>query len=136
MAFPGGRRAGGEDAYSTAVRELEEEACIGSGDIEVLGYMEPVSPKTVRMRVIPLVALYRGPCPRRLEGSCRGPEVARVALVPVPALLEVREILHPARGLLVYGFKDWFGNVVWGMSLRVLVRLQAMVSLCGGVWTG
>ncbi len=128
MAFPGGRRENSESPLETALRELEEEACIDPREVEVLGYMDTVSPKTVRMTVVPVVAYYRKGCPRR---RCVGPETARVALVPVPVTLEVREILHPARGIVVEGFKDWYGNVVWGMSLRILARLHVLLSACG-----
>jgi 8-oxo-dGTP pyrophosphatase MutT (NUDIX family) len=130
MAFPGGRREAAESPLETALREAEEEACIPRPELELVGYMDPASPRRVRLTVQPVVLAYAGGCPRYVP--CRGPEVERVSLVPVPSILELEEVLHPVRGRRVYCYRSWYGDVVWGMSLRVLVRLKALIDRCRG----
>ncbi len=129
MAFPGGRRENGESVLETALRETREEVCINNGELTVLGFLDPVSPRNVPLNVVPVVTLYRGGCPRKIL-ECRSVEAVRTALVPLPARLSRREVLHPVRGFRVNAYVDWFGNVVWGMSYRVLARLYPALTEC------
>ncbi len=38
--------------------------------------------------------------------------------------------MHRFRGTLVEGYKTWYGDVIWGMSLRVLEELVERLKRC------
>ncbi|MET1128817.1 MAG: NUDIX domain-containing protein [Thermoproteota archaeon] len=131
MAFPGGRKKAGEDTIRVAAREAEEEVCLSRGCYEVIGCMDPEAPLSrPSLRVVPVVSLLRAPeCLPRVPCS---PEATRVALVPVPARLESMLVnaLHPVRGLVIKAYKDWYGNYVWGLSLRIMEKIADRLYEC------
>jgi 8-oxo-dGTP pyrophosphatase MutT (NUDIX family) len=131
MAFPGGRRKPGEDAIEVAAREAEEEICLPRGCYEVIGCMDSEAPLSrPNLRIVPVVSLLRTPeCLPRVPCSS---EATRVALVPVPARLEsmLVNVLHPVRDFVVEAYKDWHGNFVWGLSLRIIKKIADKLYEC------
>ena len=132
MAFPGGHRERGDRSpIDTALREAFEETCIARDFFELIGFLPATSPKSITLRVIPVVSLIRGlACPVRVLRGCRSGEARRLALVPLPVRIERRLLMHRFRGVLVEGYKTWYGDVIWGMSLRVLEELSERIRTC------
>ncbi len=130
MAFPGGMRRKGEGITETIFRELEEETCIREKDVVALGFLEAEWPKNMpQLLVAPLILLHRNTCEKVSRKPCSS-EVERIALVPLPSRIMRTQFLHPVRETILWGHKDWYGNTIWGMSLRVLEKLVRVLSTC------
>ncbi len=131
MAFPGGRREDGDRSpIDTAIRETLEEACLEPTSYSVLGFLNTASPRNAPwLQVVPVVSFAKN-CPKDVLANCRSTEIARVTLVPLPRMLTTQLVLHPIRGRLVEAYRDWYGNIVWGMSLRVLQSLLGILYGC------
>lgn len=100
LAFPGGKPQPGDGGpVATALREAEEEVAIHPGDVEVLGFLEPIHTVEYSRFVVPVVGRVH-PRPR---------------LVPDPG--EVDRLLEPALADLadpgVWWFEAWEGRHVW-----------------------
>lgn len=138
MAFPGGRLEP-EDAngFAAAVRETEEEVGLRLGaEDECLGRLSEVNARSrlrgLGMAVSPFVFRLRRPValsPNR--------EVAEVVWVPLEFLLngKNRETMVWERGgdsltMPCYFFE---GRRIWGLSLKMLDELMALVERSGAV---
>jgi 8-oxo-dGTP diphosphatase len=135
MAFPGGHREPSDESpLDTALREAAEESCIKPKELEILGYLPTASPLRVKMRVVPVVARLRSSvCPVERLRSCSSSETRRLVLTPLPATIEKRPLLHRFRGKLVEGYKTWYGDIVWGMTLRIIEDLLRTIRECGEI---
>ncbi len=132
MAFPGGHREPSDSSpLDTALREAYEETCLEPSSFEILGFLPAASPKRITVRVVPVVSVLRTRhCPVETLRQCSSEETRRLTLVPLPFRVEKRLLMHRFRGTLVEGYKTWYGDVIWGMSLRVLEELVERLRRC------
>ncbi|MET1101828.1 MAG: NUDIX domain-containing protein [Pyrodictiaceae archaeon] len=130
MAFPGGHREPGEDIVDTAIRETVEETCITRNSLKVIGVLGFEAPLSKPwLKTLALVSLYKGDCMSLPTRPC-SEEVTRITCVPVPISLETRRLVHPYKRVVVESYKDWYGNVIWGMSLRIFFKLYNIINKC------
>lgn len=123
IAFPGGRPELGDDGpIDTAMREAHEEVGIDSGQVTVLGFLQPIDTIEFTLMVVPVVA--RITTPLGLVPSAR--EVARIY---TPLLSELAD---PDRWFYVpwEGWEVWYFDLgtdtLWGANahmVRLLVGL-------------
>ncbi len=123
VSFPGGRRDGGEDPVTCALREAREEIGLHPDEVRVLGSL-PARMSIAGFWVQVIVARVEAP----LEALTADPaEVAEVLAFPIsqlrnPASWELREPAgHPGRRPsphFVHG-----GQVLWGLTARFTLDL-------------
>ncbi len=131
LAFPGGMRKPGEKLLDTIAREAMEEAGIPLDGCEVLGFLPPARPRNAPHLLVAPLAAYCGSCEKIPRKGRDGEEVERVVLVGLPRTVHRVSFLHPVRRVVVEGYKDWYGNRVWGMSLRIIEALLGFLHRCG-----
>lgn len=125
VAFPGGRMEPGEhDPVQVALREAEEEVGLPPHRVHVLGQLRPQRTITNYL-VTPVVGVIPWPyAVRRAEA-----EVARVFTVPLawlanPRHYEIRRrVLPDGATLPVVYFAPYDGEVIWGATARMVMRL-------------
>jgi 8-oxo-dGTP pyrophosphatase MutT (NUDIX family) len=128
LAFPGGKQESQDDSLlETALREAEEEIGLSREDVEVMAELEPVDTRTTGYRVHPFLV--------RVHGAHRW----RVAPGEIDAVVtpRVRALAEPSgRVEKQFSFAHWpqprpvecvvleDGQLVWGLTLRLLDRLM------------
>ncbi|MBN1146647.1 MAG: CoA pyrophosphatase [Anaerolineales bacterium] len=126
VAFPGGR-ADPEDASpeQTALREAQEEIGLDPNDVRILGRMQTFL-TTTNYHVTPIVGTVPWPYPFRLASE----EVSRVFTIPLawladPLNHEIQEhsLLPPYKPVPVIYFQSFDGEVLWGASARLTLKL-------------
>lgn len=130
IAFPGGARETGEDAWATALREAEEELGLAPGQVLRIGQLDEAWTPS-GFHVVPCVGAV--PFPVELEPNLE--EIAETFTVPLlefanPRLVEDREVVVDGkrRGLRIYHVG---GKQIWGLTARVLQNLMARLGLEG-----
>jgi 8-oxo-dGTP pyrophosphatase MutT (NUDIX family) len=129
IAFPGGGREIGEDAWDTALRESHEE--IGLDPMRVLKLGELDEAETPSgFRIIPCVGAVAYPLETRPNDS----EIAEIFSVPLLAFANVRmaeerevSINGETRILRVYHVAG--GRQVWGLTARLIQNLMERLGL-------
>jgi 8-oxo-dGTP pyrophosphatase MutT (NUDIX family) len=122
IAFPGGGREIGEDAWGAALREAKEEVGIDPAKVLRLGELDEVE-SPASFRVIPCV----GAVPFPYEASLNEAEIAEVFSVPLtafanPRLVEERAVSIDGRERMLRIYH--VGNrQIWGLTARVLQNL-------------
>ncbi len=126
VAFPGGRAEAGDGSpEETALREAQEELGLAPQRVRLLGRMPPQ--RTIsNFWVTPVVGALQWPLPLRPAQE----EVVRAFVVPLswladPAHYEVRLRPLPAPHLplpVVY-YRPYQGEVIWGATARMVIRL-------------
>ena len=126
VAFPGGGSEDGDgDPETTALRETQEELGIAPQAVRLLGRMPPQ--RTIsNYWVTPVVGVIAWPLALRPATS----EVTRAFLVPLrwladPANYEVRlrQLPRPYLPLPVVYYHPYHGEIIWGATARMVVRL-------------
>lgn len=132
IAFPGGGRELGEDAWTAALRESHEELGLDSARVLRLGQLDEAETPT-GFRVMPCV----GAVPQPLETRLNAAEIAEVFAVPLaalanPHLVEDRRVrLDGAeRVLRIYHVG---GRQIWGLTARLLQNLLARLGVEGSL---
>ncbi len=132
IAFPGGGRELGEDAWTAALRESREELGLDSARVLRLGQLDEAETPT-GFRVMPCV----GAVPQPLETRLNAAEIAEVFAVPLaalanPHLVEDRRVrLDGAeRVLRIYHVG---GRQIWGLTARLLQNLLARLGVEGSL---
>jgi 8-oxo-dGTP pyrophosphatase MutT (NUDIX family) len=125
VAFPGGR-IDGPDAgpAAAALREAEEEAGLDPAGVEVLAELPDLYLPVSDYAVTPVLAWWHTPSSVRVVDPR---EVAQVARVPVPELLDPRNrfrAVHPS-GFTGPAFRA-SGLFVWGFTAGLLDRLFSL----------
>ncbi len=123
IAFPGGARETGEDAWTTALRETEEELGLPSQRILKIGQLDEAWTPS-GFHIIPCV----GAVPYPLELDPHEGEIAETFSVPLlefanPRLVEDREVTINGRErtLRIYHVGK---RQIWGLTARVLQNLM------------
>ncbi len=129
IAFPGGGRETGEEAWETALRESQEEIGLDPQRVLKLGELDEAETPS-GYRIIPCV----GAVPFPLETEPDGEEIAEVFSVPLLAFNDVRmaeerqvTINGQARDLRVYHVAG--GRQVWGLTARLIQNLLERLGL-------
>jgi 8-oxo-dGTP pyrophosphatase MutT (NUDIX family) len=135
LGLPGGKpEPGDRDFLATALREAEEEVGLTAAAVEILAMLEPLETRATGFRVYP----FLGRVPADVRWRPQPDEVARL-LTPT-----IEELADPsARGLQRFTsshFREPIevegieveGEVLWGMTLRLLDRLIPRV--LAGEW--
>jgi len=120
VAFPGGRMEPLDATiYDTALRETFEEVGIPRDKLEIIGFLEPVTPLNVpEYIVLPVISILKSK-----DVSLRlGGEVEKAFWVNLSHIGEEVEIKHPRRDVLVRAYV-YKGEVIWGMTKRILNNL-------------
>jgi 8-oxo-dGTP pyrophosphatase MutT (NUDIX family) len=120
VVFPGGMMDPDDDGpVATARREAWEEVGIPPGNVRVLGGLEPVSTRSRKMLIVPVVARVERPVELQ-------PEPGEVDAIIEPTIIELldedawrSEVWH-GRRLWFYEFPE---GVLWGATARIVRRL-------------
>jgi 8-oxo-dGTP pyrophosphatase MutT (NUDIX family) len=135
IAFPGGGREAGEDAWAAAVREANEEVGIEPAKVLRLGEMDEVE-SPAGFRVVPCV----GAIPFPYEARPNAAEIAEVFNLPLsaftnPRLVEDRDVLlnGTRRVLRIYHVGR---RQIWGLTARILQNLLIRLGLESGFESG
>jgi 8-oxo-dGTP pyrophosphatase MutT (NUDIX family) len=127
VSFPGGRiETDDADAAAAAVREAGEEIGLSPGQIQPLGYLDPLATIT-GFRVLPLVAVIASDYVARPDPR----EVAEVFEVPLAYLLAPENLLRVAidaggrpRRVLEFVDRGMPGQKIWGATASILFNLR------------
>ena len=123
IAFPGGGRETGEDAWDAALRETREELGIDTGKVLSLGELDEAETPT-GYRIIPCVAALPGPP----DGEINEDEIAEVFSAPLLAFADYRMVED--RLVLIDGEEKMIrvyhvgSRQVWGLTARILQNLM------------
>lgn len=122
IAFPGGARELGEDAWAAALRESQEEIGLDPGQVLRLGELDE-GETPAGFRVIPVVGAIR----RTFKPEPSAAEIAEVFNLPLsafanPRMVEEREVKVDGvrRMLRIYHVGS---RQIWGLTARILQNL-------------
>jgi 8-oxo-dGTP pyrophosphatase MutT (NUDIX family) len=128
IAFPGGGREVGEDAWETALREAHEEVGIDLARVLRLGQLDEVE-SPANFRVVPCV----GAIPFPYVAKPNEAEIADVFSLPLtafanPRLVEERAVSldGKVRNIRIYHLGK---RQIWGLTARVLQNLLVRVGI-------
>lgn len=128
VAFPGGARETGEDAWEAALRETEEEIGVAGEKVLKLGQLDETSTPS-GFQIIPCV----GAVPYPLETRANPEEIADVFSVPLLAFTETKVVEDRAvridgqeRMLRVYHVGR---HQVWGLTAAIVQNLLQRLDL-------
>lgn len=123
IAFPGGGREIGEDAWSAALREAEEEIGLESKRVIPIGELDETDTPS-GFHIIPCV----GAVPHPFESQVNEDEIAEVFTVPLLAFADFRvvedrlvRIDGVERSIRVYHVGS---RQVWGLTARIVQNLM------------
>ncbi|MGE3474539.1 MAG: CoA pyrophosphatase [Rhodospirillaceae bacterium] len=128
ISFPGGRvEPGDADAVAAALRESREEVGLASGEVEVLGRLDPYVTVT-GYEVIPIVGAVRPP----LRVKADPVEVAEIFEVPLSFFLDpVNHQRHSrvADGVTrAYYAMPYGDRYIWGATAGMLLNLYDVLA--------
>lgn len=131
IAFPGGGREIGENAWEAALRETQEEIGLEPKRVLKLGELDEAETPS-GFRIIPCV----GAVPFPLETTLNEGEIAEIFSVPLLAFTDVRmtedrevTINGRKRTLRVYHVAG--GRQVWGLTARLIQNLMVRLDMGG-----
>jgi 8-oxo-dGTP pyrophosphatase MutT (NUDIX family) len=122
VAFPGGSREAGEDPWTAALREAQEEVGLDARRVLRLGELDEVDVPS-GFRIVPCV----GAIPRQAEMHANEAEIAEVFRLPLtafgnPRLVEDRQVVYNGvrRDVRIYHVGS---RQIWGVTARILKTL-------------
>lgn len=131
ISFPGGSiDAGDESPAAAALRESHEEIGLDPGLVEVLGQLDTFPTYVSGYLVTPVVG-WLDALPELRPNPA---EVARVLVVPLGALTdEIRSDPGFEHGGRTFPTEAWIweGNVIWGVTARVLRGFLELLGRAG-----
>lgn len=134
VSFPGGGvEQEDRNVYRAALREAHEEIGLAESEVEILGRLKDY--QTISNYVIaPIVAKIRYPFSVQVNHE----EVSRVFTVPLrflgnPENIEIRHYtLQNGLETRLFYFKTYDGELVWGITARIMVRLLKVLGFLEG----
>ena len=128
VSFPGGGQEPGEDLWTTALREAEEEVALDRSSVTCLGELDHLRTIMSRSFIVP----YVGALPARPDLVASPREVELVLHVPLSELLAdgvFREERWgiPPQDRPIYFF-EVVGDTIWGATGAMLRNLLALVT--------
>ena len=124
VAFPGGMHDPQDiDLAQTALREAEEEIQLPRSQVEVLGFLDDMIPKSEWVAVTPVVGLIQ----HKPVLKANPAEVDRIFEIPLSSLLDRTQwryemTLWREKYWPVYFF-DYDGETLWGLSAYIVLSL-------------
>lgn len=131
VAFPGGRLDHGEDEWSAALREAEEEVGLSPSDVRLVGWLSPIVTVVSGSFIAPFVGVLA----ERPTLRAAPDEVERIFDVALADLL-VPGVFHEERwvrgdrpmpssedGSFPIFFFEVAGETIWGATARMLYQL-------------
>lgn len=133
VSFPGGAaERHDESAVETAMREAWEEIGLPAERTTPIGFLDRMD--TISdYRVLPVVALVRGPIDWRLDHR----EVAEVFTLPLAIALDRTryepKIITRGDERFAVHYLHWQGHTIWGATAAMLLNLAARIERAGGL---
>jgi len=129
IAFPGGGREIGEEAWETALRETQEEIGLDPKGVVKLGELDEAETPS-GYRIIPCV----GAVPYPLETTPNEGEIAEIFSVPLLAfanvqMAEEREVTINGQTRMLRVYHVAGGRQVWGLTARLIQNLLERLGL-------
>ena len=117
VALPGGGVQAGEDGWSAAAREVEEEVGVAASSLVPLGAGSPIYAAVTNFSVVPFVAWLDDASEINFVHDAR--ELVGVLEVPLARLLSEEEWLEPEEAWMGRYF-PWEEDRIWGLTARIL----------------
>ena len=118
ISFPGGRQDEGEELWTTALREAEEEIGLPQADVRLLGALPPTGTFVTNYAVYPFVGMIE-PGPRLQLNPNEVAEVIELALPDLAGGFERKRLIR--RGVPIrtptYTVR---GHLIWGATARIV----------------
>ena len=132
VAFPGGGRETGEDLWTAALRESEEEIGLPPQAVLRLGELDEVG-SPAGFRIVPFV----GAVPNGFEATPNPEEIDEVFSAPVrefanPQLVEDREVIVNGRRRTIRIYHVG-RHLIWGLTAGILQNLLARLGIPGQI---
>lgn len=132
VAFPGGRKDPQDNSpIATALREAYEEINLKPVDVRILGFLQRI-PTITNYCVTPVVGLISWP----YNFTLRKEEVSKIFTIPLEWLsdpenhtIQERALPRPYDPIPVIFFKEYDGEVLWGVSARITLNLLKTLRL-------
>lgn len=128
VSLPGGRQEPGEDLWTTALREAEEEIALDPATVTHIGELDHLRTVTSQSFIVPYVATL--PAPPELVAAPH--EVELVLRVPLSELLSDGVYRQERWGIPPQDrpihFFEVVGDTVWGATAAMLHNLLALVT--------
>lgn len=123
---PGGCLEAGETSSQAALRELEEELGVLSGEMELLGMLSPVHLFVTNFAISPWLMLARR-APLLVPNPAEVQEVLHVPLAWLCQRDNISTYRHRMRGIeFTAPCYLWKGHVIWGATAILLSELTAI----------
>jgi len=128
VSFPGGRQEPGEDLWTTALREADEEVALDPSTVTYLAELDHLNTITSRSFIVPFVASLPG-SPTLVAAPH---EVELVLRVPLRELLSDGVYRQERWGIppqdRAIHFFEVVGDTIWGATGSMLYNLLAVVT--------
>ncbi|HEX6261404.1 MAG TPA: CoA pyrophosphatase [Actinomycetota bacterium] len=134
VSFPGGARHDEDpDLLTTALRETEEELGIPASAHDVLGRLVPMQAGVSGYAVVPFVA-HLGERPELRPNPMEVAEVLELPLELLAAVERLERVVWEGGSYDTYVY-EVNGQVVWGLTGRILHHLLRTLEREGWTWT-
>ena len=125
ISFPGGRLENGEDVFTAAIREAEEEIGLRPDQVEVIGQLSPLHVFASRFHVTPVVAVAN----ETVDYTVNETEVERVLELPTGDIQLSRDFKEISFGDLSFRgpsirMEAW---EIWGATAMMLAELAVIL---------